>query len=76
MDLETKNELNQIKSLLTLLLPKVFTIRDLMIRTGKSRQAIIQYLERNYEPEVDYYKKNGKIYVKIEVAAEIIQRSL
>jgi len=76
VDLETKNELNQIKSLLTLLLPKVFTIRDLMIRTGKSRQAIIQYLERNYEPEVDYYKKNGKIYVKIEVAAEIIQRSL
>ena len=76
MDLETKNELNQIKSLLSLLLPKEFTIRDLMVRTGKSRQAIIQYLERNYEPEVDYYKKNGKIYVKREVAAEIIQRSL
>jgi len=76
MDLELKNELNEIKSMLVLFVPKEFTIREIMARTGKTRQAIIQYLERNYEPDVDYYKKNGKIYIRREVAAEIIQRSI
>ena len=74
MDLETKNEINEIKSMLELLLPSEFTIRDLMVRTGKTRQAIIQYLERNFEPDVDYYKKNGKIYVTRDVAAKVISR--
>jgi len=75
MDLELKNDILEIKTLLNIMLPKEFSILDIARRTGKSKEAIRKYLQNHFEPEVDYFMKNGKIIVERDVAIKIIQRN-
>jgi len=72
MNLELKNDLLEIKNMLNLIIPKYFTIKDISLRTGKSKEAIRKYLQNHFEPEVDYFMKNGKILIQKEVAIKII----
>lgn len=69
-----RRDIIEIKSMLKLLIPKEFTIAFIAQRSGKSHQAVKQWLERNAEPEVDYYLKNGKIIVSEQVALKYISQ--
>ena len=72
--LELKNLILQQQSLLKMLIPVKASVAHLANMTGKSRQAIRQYLIANFEPEVDFWIENGKIYANKETAAQIISR--
>lgn len=72
--IELKNELLEIKAMLNLLIPETTTIGYISKMTGKSRQAIRDYLINHFEPEVDFWKKDGKIIISKEVAVKLLQR--
>jgi hypothetical protein len=72
--LELKNLILQQQTLLKMLIPLKASVSHLANMTGKSRQAIRQYLIANFEPEVDFWIENGKIYANKETAAQIISR--
>jgi predicted DNA-binding protein YlxM (UPF0122 family) len=36
-----------------------------------SRQALHKYVQNNFEPDLEYYKKNGKIYLDVCVLPQI-----
>ncbi|MBV5278267.1 MAG: hypothetical protein J0647_04410 [Campylobacteraceae bacterium] len=72
--LELKNLILQQQTLLKMLIPLKASVSHLANMTGKSRQAIRQYLIANFEPEVDFWIENGKIYTTKETAAQIISR--
>lgn len=63
-----KRDIIEIKSMLKLLVPPEFTIAYVALISGKSKQAVLQWLERNAEPEVDYYKKGAKIIISEKMA--------
>jgi len=58
--------------ILKLLSPKQYTIGRISEITGKSRQAIREWLINNAEPDLGFTQKNGKILVSEEVALEYI----
>lgn len=58
--------------ILKLLLPKEFTIAKIADMTGKTRQAVKSWLQNNAEPDVGFFKKDGKIFVSEEVALKYI----
>lgn len=58
--------------ILKLLSPKQYTIGKIAEITGKSRQAIRDWLINNAEPDLGFFQKNGKIVVSEEVALEYI----
>lgn len=72
--LELKALLLQQQALLKMFIPVKASISHLSSMTGKSRQAIRQYLIANFEPEIDFWIENGKIYTTKETAAQIISR--
>lgn len=72
---ELKNLLLEQRALLSILVPEDVPLSFISDRTGKSRQAIRDYLHYNYEENKDFYLKKGKIYVAKEAAIQILQRS-
>ncbi|HQS67363.1 MAG TPA: hypothetical protein PLM93_09300 [Sulfuricurvum sp.] len=72
--LELKALLLQQQALFKMFIPVKASIAHLANMTGKSRQAIRQYLIAHFEPEVDFWVENGKIYASKETAAQIISR--
>jgi len=70
----SRRDIVEIKSMLRLLLPKEYSLTYLAQQSGKSRQAVLGYLERNCEPDVDYYKKGKRIFVKPNVALQYISQ--
>lgn len=73
--IDLHNDLLEIKSMLRLIIPKDFTVGYIAKQTGKSRQAVTDYITRNGEPDVDFWKKDGKIFVSEKIALQYIQRS-
>jgi len=72
---DLKVQLLEMKAMISLLLPGGDTpLSEIARKTGKSRQGIRDYLANNYEPDVDYYKKDGKIYISEKVAIELFKR--
>ncbi len=69
-----RRDIVEIKSMLKLLLPKEFTIAYIAQQSGKSKQAVMQWLIRNAEPEVDYHKKGSKIIVSEQAALKYISQ--
>jgi predicted transcriptional regulator len=71
-----KHDMKEIKQdqklILKLLSPKNYTIGKVADITGKSRQAVRDWLTNNAEPEVDFFKKDGKIFISEKVALEYI----
>ncbi|MEA2098638.1 MAG: hypothetical protein U9P72_00750 [Campylobacterota bacterium] len=56
---------------LNMLLPSEISLSELSNLTGKSPNTLRKYLITNFEPEVGYKKKGGKIYVKQDVVLRI-----
>ena len=74
--LELKSMVSKQTGLLQMLVPKKATVSFLAESTGKSRQAISQFLQKNFEPEVDFWKKGGKIFVSQDTAVAVLMRSI
>jgi hypothetical protein len=72
--LELKRLILQQQALLKMLIPVKASVSHLANMTGKSRQAIRQYLKANFEPDVDFWVENGKIFTTKETAAQVISR--
>jgi hypothetical protein len=72
--LELKGLILQQNALLLMLIPPKASIAYLAETTGKSRQAIRKYLYAHFEPEVDFWLENDKIFATKETAAHIISR--
>ncbi|EFU68684.1 conserved hypothetical protein [Aliarcobacter butzleri JV22] len=73
--IELKQLLSELKNMIRILVPQTASISYLSDLTGKSRQSIRQLLINNFEPEVDYWNKGGKIFVSQRVAIIILTRS-
>ena len=73
--LEIKGMLSELKRMIKMLIPQKASVSYLAETTGKSRQSIRQLLINNFEPEVDYWHKGGKIFVSQRVAITILTRS-
>ena len=76
-ELETiKHDMQELKHtqnlILKLLSPKHYTIAKIADITGKSRQAVRDWLTKNSEPDVGFFKKDGKIIVSEKVALHYI----
>lgn len=53
---------------LMFLLPSRIPLSSLSDQLGKKYNTIYAYVTRNFEPEADFYKIGGKIYVVKDVA--------
>ena len=73
-DLELKNEILEIKAMLSLLIPKNVPLTYIAEQLGKSRQSVREFLINNFEPEKDFWKKDGKIYLSEGTAIKLLQR--
>ena len=73
--IELKQLLSELKNMIRILVPQTASISYLSDLTGKSRQSIRQLLINNFEPEVDYWNKGGRIFVSQRVAITILTRS-
>jgi hypothetical protein len=73
--LEIKSHLTQLATMINMLIPTKVSVSYLAESTGKSRQAIHQYLINNFEPEKDFWREGGKTYVSKDAAVSILQRT-
>ena len=73
--IELKQLLSELKNMIRILVPQIASISYLSDLTGRSRQSIRQLLINNFEPEVDYWNKGGRIFVSQRVAIIILTRS-
>ncbi len=72
---DIKQELKEVKALIRMLLPKGdVPISDIARKTGVTRQAVRDYITKHFEPDKDFYKKNGKLHVSEGVAIKLLQR--
>ena len=58
--------------IIKLLSPKEYTVSKIAEITGKTRQAVRDWIINNAEPDVGFFKKDGKIIVSEEVALHYI----
>ncbi len=61
------------KKMLEILFPEKVSISYITQRTGKTRQAIRQFLINNYEEGVDFWLEKGKIFVAKKVALQLLK---
>ena len=73
--LEIKSYLSQLVTMIDLLIPNKISVSHIIENTGKSRQAIHQYLINNFEPEKDFWKEGGKTYIDRKVALELLAKN-
>ena len=59
---------------MSLLTPSKSTLSYISTVTGRQRQTISAYLENNFEPDVDYWKENGKICLSKSTALKLLQK--
>ena len=57
-----------------LLLPTELSVSELANMTGTKPNSLLKYIKDNFEPEEDYQKKGGKIYVKQDAVLRIRKR--
>jgi hypothetical protein len=72
--LELKTMILELKNILELLIPSKSTISQIVSSTGATRQTITAYLYNNFEPEVDFWKENGKIVLSKSTALELLKK--
>ncbi|MCG3666098.1 hypothetical protein L5F09_10060 [Aliarcobacter butzleri] len=73
--LELKGMLSNLTHMVEMLIPKKASVSYLSDSTGKSRQSIRQFLINNFEPEVDYWLENGKMFASQKAVITILTRS-
>lgn len=73
-----KHDMKEIKRnqefIIKLLSPKEYTVPIIAKITGKTRQAVRDWLTKNAEPDIGFFKKDGKIIVSEEVALQYINK--
>ena len=72
--LELKNLILDLTNTINLIVPKKSTVSQISSITSKSRQTITSYLHNNFEPEVDFWKKNGKIEVSKKTTLALLRK--
>lgn len=73
--IEIKNYLTQLTTMIEMLIPRKVSVRYLVESTGKSRNSIHQYLMNNFEPDRDFWREGGKVFVSKDAAISIMQRA-
>jgi predicted DNA-binding protein YlxM (UPF0122 family) len=63
MYLELKNKIE----FLELIMPKSFSLTDIAKDLNISRQTLTHYVKANFEPEVEFYKKNNRIHIDVSI---------
>jgi len=71
---EIKSMLLEQNRILKIFVPNEISLSYICDSTGKSRQTIRNYLINNFEPEVDFFKKNGKIFLTRNTAVKIVRK--
>ncbi|MBE0491827.1 MAG: hypothetical protein IBX44_06210 [Sulfurospirillum sp.] len=71
--LELKTLLLEQREMFLSLFPKKVPISFITERTGLTRQAIRMKLLNNYEPEVDFWKEDGKIIIARTTALQLLK---
>ena len=74
--LELKGMVSKQIGMLQMLIPQKASVSYLAESTGKSRQAIRQFLIKNFDPEEDFWTEGGKIYVSQDTAVAVLMRSI
>lgn len=72
--LELKKMLTQVATMLNMIIPPKVSVSYIAESTCKSRESIRQYLLNNFQPEKDFWKEGGKIFVNKEVAITLLSR--
>jgi hypothetical protein len=75
MSSDIKHEILELKrnqELIITLLTPVFTISTVAKLADRTPQAVREWLSKNVEPDVGFFKKGGKIIVSKEVALKYI----
>ena len=71
-----KHDMKEIKQnqelILRLLYPKDFSVKNVARITGRTRQAVREWVLKNGEPDVDFYKKGTILMLSEEVALKYI----
>jgi len=67
MYLELKNKIE----FLELIVPKSFSLTDIADELNISRQTLTYYVKSNFEPEVEFYKKNNRIHLDVSILYSI-----
>ena len=65
-------ELKRNQELIITFLTPIFTISTIAKLAGRTPQAVRDWLSKNAEPDVGFFKKGGKIIVSKEVALKYI----
>lgn len=65
----------ELKGMIKLLIPRKASVSYLAESTGKTNEAVRQFLINNYEMDRDFWKEGGKIMVSQETAVAILMRS-
>jgi len=60
--------------IISLLKPKEWTVSRVAELSGRTPQAVRDWLVNNAEPEVGFYYKNGKLIISEEVALTYINK--
>ena len=72
--LELKRMLTQVATMLNMIIPPKVSVSYIAESTCKSRESIRQYLLNNFQPEKDFWKEGGKIFVNKEVAITLLSK--
>ena len=72
--LEVKRLLTQMATMLNMIIPPKVSVSYIAESTCKSRESIRQYLLNNFQPEKDFWKEGGKIFVNKEVAITLLSK--
>jgi hypothetical protein len=65
--LKILSEITDLKALI----PNELSLSEISNMTGKTPNTLRKYVIANFEPDEDYKKKGGKIYVKQDVVLRI-----
>ena len=71
---EIKKLLLEQKKILETLFPNKVSISFIKERTGLTRQGIRDKLINNFQPEVDFWKEGGRIYMSKNVAFQLLNK--
>lgn len=74
MIIEQSKKMDEQYALLEIFIPKKVSLSYLVENTGKSRQALREYVINNFDYKTDFWKEGNKIFVSRNVATAILKR--
>jgi hypothetical protein len=72
--IQQANKIEENNALLEMVVPKKVSLSYLVECTGKTRQAMREFIMNNYNPTSDFWKEGGKIFVSRNVATAVLKR--